>query len=152
MVGRWVSKDPIRFRGRQANLYVYVGNDPVNRRDPSGLEGTPLDVLLYNWFQDRVNTHNNRNTHNVCPPRPPSDNACNADGRTWSQDWWSGKWRGSDGSECQYGSGGGILPDENANYTYNFGPDPWTSDHLLYDVAPALIFGDSNPNQTTIAP
>jgi RHS repeat-associated protein len=37
VIGRWVSKDPIRFRGRQANLYAYVGNDPVNRRDPRGL-------------------------------------------------------------------------------------------------------------------
>jgi len=36
-LGRWVSKDPIRFEGRQTNLYVYVGDDPVNRADPSGL-------------------------------------------------------------------------------------------------------------------
>lgn len=36
VVGRWVSKDPIHFRGRQANLFVYVANDPVNRVDPSG--------------------------------------------------------------------------------------------------------------------
>jgi RHS repeat-associated protein len=36
-VGRWISKDPILFDGRQANLYVYVGNDPVNQSDPSGL-------------------------------------------------------------------------------------------------------------------
>jgi hypothetical protein len=35
-VGRWTSKDPIRFRGRQFNLYVYIGNDPVNWRDPRG--------------------------------------------------------------------------------------------------------------------
>jgi RHS repeat-associated protein len=35
-VGRWTSKDPIRFGGRQINLYVYVGNDPVNRRDVRG--------------------------------------------------------------------------------------------------------------------
>lgn len=35
-VGRWVSKDPARFDGGQANLYVYAGNDPVNARDPSG--------------------------------------------------------------------------------------------------------------------
>ena len=39
MIGRWVSKDPILFRGGQSNLYVYVGNDPVNRRDPRGLDG-----------------------------------------------------------------------------------------------------------------
>jgi len=37
VVGRWISKDPILFRGRQANLYLYVGNDPINRIDPAGL-------------------------------------------------------------------------------------------------------------------
>ena len=37
MTGRWTSKDPIRFEGAQTNLYVYVGGDPVNVGDPSGL-------------------------------------------------------------------------------------------------------------------
>ena len=37
-VGRWISKDPILFGGGQANLYVYVGNDPVNGSDPLGLK------------------------------------------------------------------------------------------------------------------
>jgi RHS repeat-associated protein len=35
-VGRWVSKDPIRFDGGQVNLYVYVNDDPVNSTDPEG--------------------------------------------------------------------------------------------------------------------
>jgi RHS repeat-associated protein len=35
-VGRWVSKDPILFEGGQANLYAYVGNDPINQLDPTG--------------------------------------------------------------------------------------------------------------------
>ncbi len=35
-VGRWTSKDPIRFGGGQINLYVYAGNDPVNHSDPKG--------------------------------------------------------------------------------------------------------------------
>ncbi|MDR3163041.1 MAG: RHS repeat-associated core domain-containing protein, partial [Helicobacteraceae bacterium] len=34
--GRWTAKDPIDFNGGQGNLYVYVGNDPVNWVDPTG--------------------------------------------------------------------------------------------------------------------
>jgi RHS repeat-associated protein len=36
LIGRWISKDPILFHGGQVNLYVYVGNDPVNWVDPDG--------------------------------------------------------------------------------------------------------------------
>ena len=35
--GRWLSKDPIRFNGRDANLYGDVLQDPVNLIDPTGL-------------------------------------------------------------------------------------------------------------------
>jgi RHS repeat-associated protein len=35
-VGRWTEKDPILFSGGQNNIYVYTGNDPVNKGDPSG--------------------------------------------------------------------------------------------------------------------
>jgi RHS repeat-associated protein len=38
VTGRWTAKDPILFGGGQADLYVYVGDAPVNRRDPSGLD------------------------------------------------------------------------------------------------------------------
>ena len=34
--GRWLTRDPIGYAGG-INLYGYVGGDPVNRRDPSGL-------------------------------------------------------------------------------------------------------------------
>lgn len=36
-IGRWLSKDPLRFRANSANFYSYVHNDPVNYADPSGL-------------------------------------------------------------------------------------------------------------------
>lgn len=39
--GRWTAKDPIGFRGGQANLFAYVSNDPINRRDPWGLQDSP---------------------------------------------------------------------------------------------------------------
>lgn len=35
--GRWTAKDPRRFgQKKQTNLYIYVGDDPINRRDPRG--------------------------------------------------------------------------------------------------------------------
>jgi RHS repeat-associated protein len=37
--GRWTAKDPIRWQGDQENLYVYLGGDPANWVDPSGLWG-----------------------------------------------------------------------------------------------------------------
>jgi RHS repeat-associated protein len=36
-IGRWLSKDPIRFEGGDTNLYGYVMNDPINFKDPTGL-------------------------------------------------------------------------------------------------------------------
>jgi RHS repeat-associated protein len=38
-IGRWTAKDPIGFSGGDSNVYVYVGNDPQERHDPSGLFG-----------------------------------------------------------------------------------------------------------------
>lgn len=35
--GRWLTKDPIDFGGGDTNLYAYVGGDPVNLVDPTGL-------------------------------------------------------------------------------------------------------------------
>lgn len=40
-IGRWLSKDPIRFNGNDTNLYGYVMQDSVNLIDPSGNFGIP---------------------------------------------------------------------------------------------------------------
>ncbi|MEO7181305.1 MAG: RHS repeat-associated core domain-containing protein [Gemmatimonadaceae bacterium] len=36
VTGRFTTKDPLRFTAGDANLYRYVGNDPMNRVDPRG--------------------------------------------------------------------------------------------------------------------
>jgi RHS repeat-associated protein len=50
---RFLSMDPVGFAGGDTNLYRYVGNNPVNATDPTGLSATtnntvvalPLDLL-----------------------------------------------------------------------------------------------------------
>jgi RHS repeat-associated protein len=42
--GRWMTADPLRFAGDNPNLFAYVGNDPVNFLDPTGLLQVAGDV------------------------------------------------------------------------------------------------------------
>ena len=49
-VGRWLTLDPIGFRGMSSNLYGYVLSDPIKYYDPTGLFlDTPPD-----WFASGV--------------------------------------------------------------------------------------------------
>jgi len=41
-VGRFISEDPIGFAGGDVNLSAYVGGNPLNRIDPSGLWGEDI--------------------------------------------------------------------------------------------------------------
>jgi RHS repeat-associated protein len=39
--GRYITEDPVGFEGHDVNFYVYVGNNPTDITDPSGLDERP---------------------------------------------------------------------------------------------------------------
>ncbi|MEX1027029.1 MAG: RHS repeat-associated core domain-containing protein, partial [Candidatus Paceibacterota bacterium] len=50
---RWASKDPIGFDAGDANLYRYVGNNPVNEVDPSGLDEESAFRILAKMVREK---------------------------------------------------------------------------------------------------
>jgi RHS repeat-associated protein len=52
-LGRFISEDPIGFKGGDVNIYTYVGNNPANSTDPSGQWSTDA----HNYIIDRALEH-----------------------------------------------------------------------------------------------
>jgi RHS repeat-associated protein len=52
-IGRFMAQDPLSFAGGTDNLYGYVGNNPTNYTDPSGLHPPPR--LITKWADDSGN-------------------------------------------------------------------------------------------------
>ena len=66
IAGRWICKDPIRFEGKQSNLFCYVNNNPINQYDINGLESQTvvinavIDIIsvIYRMAQIGSQIHN----------------------------------------------------------------------------------------------
>jgi RHS repeat-associated protein len=56
VVGRWTSKDPIRWGGGQENFYAYANNDPMNGFDSNGLSKFDkwynLPAKFWDWLHE----------------------------------------------------------------------------------------------------
>jgi hypothetical protein len=52
-----MEEDPIGFEAGDANLYRYVGNDPTNHVDPSGLIGILFEGAGYFASDDTIISH-----------------------------------------------------------------------------------------------
>ncbi len=55
-IGRFISEDPIGFAGGDVNLYGYVKNSPLKKKDPSGLDDGDMNPFpfIYPPADDQV--------------------------------------------------------------------------------------------------
>jgi len=51
--GKFINEDPSGFKGGDTNLFRYVGNDPLNQVDPSGLTGKYVQSNRL-WIKCRI--------------------------------------------------------------------------------------------------
>jgi len=64
-IGRWTTKDPIRFAGGGANLYAYVARDSLNSVDPSGLtDFAPFQLKINNKAAETPEKQKKRDEQN----------------------------------------------------------------------------------------
>jgi len=57
-LGRFISEDPLGFRGGDVNIYAYVGNNPTNLADPTGQWSTEVhNAIIKEAFGKCLDDH-----------------------------------------------------------------------------------------------
>lgn len=85
-LGRFISEDPIGFAGGDVNLFAYVKNKPINRKDPRGLDDADRE------WEERFNPRspdrnawywsNNESADNQCDRKPKCNNSSSTENFT----------------------------------------------------------------------
>jgi RHS repeat-associated protein len=129
-IGAFLTVDEYTYLRPESTLWSWPRQSPTRFADPSGHDLTPFFHYFWKWLvlQDR-----DRNLLNRCPPRRPQE--CPS-GRQWTRSTiLSSTWRADDGSECTHDGDGNLkLGDE----SYNYGPDPWSFRHIIFDFLPGI--------------
>lgn len=68
MDGRFLSRDPIGFEGGDVNLFAYVGNNVINKIDPSGLSSDSYEPDVHKHGGPHIDRYNG--SQNVGRYRP----------------------------------------------------------------------------------
>jgi RHS repeat-associated protein len=163
--GRWTAKDPILFAGGPANLYEYVGTDPMNRIDPGGLLDPGDSRTTMQSLGAARDAHLGRNAFNFCPRHNPLASACDSAWLDEGRPILHGGNRAlrgigpNAGSQCTYDERGALINEGPDQGTYDFAA-PYSSDgsisipglagHVILDVFPHYTLGSAyqaTPNE-----
>ena len=131
--GHWTAKDPIRFKGGDANLFGYVADDPVNNIDPLGLEIITFNKILGSTVPNysgvlTISSHGSSKSVNGMRADKLADTIIK-----------SGKWQPGMPiilSACETGKGDNSIAEELAQKfnTYVLAPDvTMTANFITYD-------------------
>lgn len=130
---RWLTKDPIIFRGHDSNLFAYVANDPLNYIDFSGLR--KILITGYGSWYERVII-----TDVMKLSRGPYDSIINVNSASALNKALSGLQNGDDIDIAIHGGSGTLYPGGSEDDSFG---DPYDFNNLAAMGAPLMDLPDS---------